>query len=79
MAYIDKNIISSYTSFLEGLSTDNKAELIVLLKKSLKSDKKDKDLSFYKSFGAFGSSKSPKRIFGELKKARKFKKNEISF
>jgi hypothetical protein len=79
MTYIDKNIISSYTAFLEGLSINNKTELIDVLKKSLRANKKNKDTNFYKSFGAFASSKSPKIIFSEIKKARKFRKKEISF
>ena len=79
MNFIDKKIVESYTSLLEGLSSDNKIELIENLSRSLKTEKKDKDKSFYKSFGAFGSKKSPALILKEIRASRNFRKKVISF
>ena len=79
MSYTDKHIVETYTGLLEGLSADNKIELIEKLSKSLKTDIKDKDKKFYSSFGAFASEKSPKEIIKEIKADRKFRKKEISF
>ncbi len=79
MSYTDKHIVETYTGLLEGLSADNKIELIEKLSKSLKTDIKDKEKKFYKSFGAFASDKSPKEIIKEIRADRKFRKKEISF
>ncbi len=79
MSYTDKRIIETYTGLFEGLSFDNKIDLIENLSKSLKKDSKNKDKAFYKSFGAFGSDKSVAAITKEIKASRKFRKKEISF
>jgi hypothetical protein len=79
MSYTDKHIVETYRGLLEGLSIENKIELIDNLSKSVKSGIKDKDKKFYKSFGAFASDKSPKEIIKEIRADRKFRKKEISF
>jgi len=78
MAYIDKHIVETYTDLFEGLNNTHKTDLIESLSKSLKEDEQKKDKKFYKSFGAFGSNKSPEKIISEIKAARKFKTREIS-
>ena len=79
MTFIDKRLVEAYTGLFEGLSFDNKIELIENLSKSLKTEKKDKDEIFYKSFGAFASTKSPRQIVKEIRASRTFKKKEINF
>jgi hypothetical protein len=79
MTYIDKNIIDTYSNLFEGLSSVSKLGLIERLTKSLKKEKSKSDDLFYKSFGAFDSSKSPKKIYSEIKSSRKFRRKEISF
>ena len=78
MNFTDKHIINSYTSLLEGLNSSAKIELIETLTKSLKKEKKTKANVFYKSFGAFASTKSPLAIFKEIKSSRKFRRKDIS-
>lgn len=79
MSFTDKRIVETYSGLLEGLSADNKIELIEQLSKSLKTEKKNADKAFYKSFGAFASDKSPAAIVKEIKASRKFRNKEISF
>lgn len=79
MTYTDKNIVDTYSNLFEGLSSVSKIGLIESLTKSLKKEKTKSDDEFYKSFGAFGSSKSPKKIYSEIKSSRKFRKKEINF
>lgn len=56
----------------------SKIELIEMLTKSLKADKSaKKEDGFYKSFGAFGSDKSPEEIYADIKASRKFRAKEI--
>jgi len=78
MTYINRHIIETYTDLFEGLSSDTKIELIGKLSKSLKSNKRKRELDFFKAFGGFASEKSPKVIASEIRKARKFRKKEIS-
>ena len=78
MNFTDKHIINSYTSLLEGLSPSNKIELIETLTKSLKKEKKSREVIFYKSFGAFASTKSAALIIKEIKTSRKFRRKDIS-
>ncbi|MBX9785128.1 MAG: hypothetical protein K2X48_17715 [Chitinophagaceae bacterium] len=77
MTYTDKHIINAYADILESLSPGGKKELIESLSKSLKKERRKKEMNFYKSFGAFGSSKSALTIIKEIKTARKFSKKEI--
>jgi hypothetical protein len=79
MTYTDRHIVETYTKLLEGLSSLNKMELIESLSKSLKKDKKEKDKSFYKSFGAFDSTKSAEEIIEEIRSSRKFRSKDIKF
>ena len=79
MTYTDKHIVETYSGLLEGLSSKGKTELIENLSKSLKSEKKNKENNFYKSFGAFASEKSAEDIIAEIKSGRKFKRKEIKF
>lgn len=77
MAYAEKHIINAYSTLFEGLSSMSKIELIEILTKSLKADKKAKQKDFYKSFGAFGSDKSAEEIIADIKSSRKFRAKEI--
>jgi hypothetical protein len=79
MTYTDKHIVEIYSGLLEGLSSEGKAELIENLSKSLKTEKKNKESKFYKSFGAFASGKSAEEIIADIKSSRKFRKKEIKF
>ena len=79
MTYTDKHIVETYSGLLEGLSSESKTELIESLSKSLKSEKKNKENNFYKSFGAFASKKSAEEINAEIKSSRKFRRKEIKF
>jgi hypothetical protein len=79
MTYTDKHIVEIYSGLLEGLSSEGKAELIENLSKSLKTEKKNKESKFYKSFGAFASEKSAEEIIADIKSSRKFRKKEIKF
>ena len=79
MTYTERHIVETYSNLFEGLSSTSKMELIENLSKSLKKEKKSKDNSFYKSFGAFGSQKPAKEIIAEIKASRKFRKKEIKF
>ena len=79
MDTIDRNIIDAYTNLFDGLSFLNKIELIERLSKSLKVKDSEKNRKFYRSFGAFESSKSAEEIITDIKSSRKFKNMEISF
>lgn len=79
MSYTDRRIIETYSGMFEGLSSLNKIELIEKLSKSLKKEVVSKDADFYKSFGAFGSEKSPEDIIAEIKSSRRFRDKEINF
>ncbi len=79
MSYTEKKILETYSGLFDGLSTDNKIDLIETLSKSLKKDKKDKDLVFYNSFGAFASNNSPKKIIKEIRSSRKFRTKDLEF
>ena len=77
MTYTDKHIVDTYAELFEGLSPLHKLELIESLSKSLKTKKKYKEETFFKSFGAFASTKSAAEIIKEIKSSRKFRKKEI--
>ncbi len=79
MSYAEKHLVETYSGLFEGLSSLSKIELIENLSKSLKREKKTKDETFYKSFGAFASAKSAEEIIKELKSSIKFRKKEIKF
>ena len=79
MSYTNRHIIETYSGLFEGLSSINKIELIESLSKSLKTESSKKEAKFYKSFGAFGSDKSPEKIISEIKANRNFRNKEISF
>lgn len=79
MNYTDRHIVEAYSELCEGLSSLNKTELIESLSKSLKAEKKTKENTFYKSFGAFSSEKSAEEIIEEIKSARKFRNKELKF
>lgn len=78
MSITDRNIISTYSDLFEGLSSLNKIELIESLSKSLKVKEVTRDKRFYKSFGAFASTKSAEEIISDIKSSRKFRNKEIS-
>lgn len=79
MTFTDKHIINAYSDLLESLRPSVKKELIESLSKSLKWERRKKETNFYKSFGAFVSTKSATTIIKEIKLSRKFRKKEISF
>jgi hypothetical protein len=79
MGYTDKKILETYTGLFDGLSLDNKIDLIETLSKSIKKDTKDKEKRFYSSFGAFASNKSAEKIVKEIRASRKFRTKDISF
>ncbi|CAN5436453.1 hypothetical protein BH11BAC5_BH11BAC5_09510 [soil metagenome] len=79
MTFSDKHIVKTYSELCEGLSSISKIELIERLSQSLRGDKKNRELNFYRSFGAFASTKTPKEIIAEMKLNRKFRKKEIKF
>lgn len=77
MTYTERHIIEAYSELLERLRSESKAELIEHLSKSLKTEKKNSESKFYKSFGAFASEKSAEEIIDDIKSSRKFRKKEI--
>jgi hypothetical protein len=79
MTFTNKHIVETYSNLFEGLSSISKIELIESLTKSLKKKATKSDDKFYKSFGAFSSTKSAEDIYAEIKSNRKFRKREISF
>ena len=79
MSYIEKYIVDTYSGLFEGLSPISKIRLIESLAKSLKTEKETSEKNFYKSFGAFASSKSAEEIISDIKSNRRFRKKEIKF
>ncbi len=77
MTFADKHIVETYSGLLEGLSSEGKTELIENLSKSLNTEKKSKEINFYKSFGAFDSEASAEEIIKDIKSSRKFRMKEI--
>jgi len=53
--------------------------LIESLSKSLKTEKENVEISFYKAFGAFASDKEAEEIIEEIKSSRTFRNKEIEF
>lgn len=79
MSYTDKHIIETYSGLFSGLSAINKLELIEVLTKSIKRERKNKNSRFFKAFGAFAAEKSAEELIAEIKVSRKFKDREIEF
>lgn len=79
MSYTERLIVETYSDLFEGLSSLSKIELIESLSKSLKTEKATTDKKFYKSFGAFSSTKSADEIIRDIKKSRTFKNREVKF
>lgn len=79
MNHTEKHIVESYSALFEGLSASTKIELIENLSKSLKLEKKIKDTKFFKSFGAFSSSKTAEEIVKDIRSSRNFRKKEFKF
>ena len=77
MTVAEKYIVETYSNLFEGLSSISKIELLEKLAKSLKKGQKSRDKEFYKSFGAFGSEKSPEEIAKAIKESRKFNREEL--
>ena len=77
MTYTDKRIVEVYSGLLAGLGSESKTEIIESLSKSLKTENKSRESSFYKSFGAFASGKSAEEIIADIKSSRRFTKKEI--
>ena len=79
MSYTDRKIVETYTGLFDGLSADNKIDLIETLSKSLKKDRSNKESLFYSSFGAFTSGKPAEKIVKEIRSSRKFRTKDFSF
>ncbi len=79
MTYTDRHIVETYSGLFEGLSSMNKIELIESLSKSLKTESKTKETSFYESFGAFASEKTAEAIIADIKSGRNFRRKDIKF
>lgn len=78
MGFVNRHIIDTYTELLENLSESNKNELLENLTRSVKPDSTKKESDFFKSFGAFGSTKKAEKIIKEIRSARKFRKKAIN-
>ena len=78
MSFTDRQIIESYEGLFEGLSSLNKIELIESLSRSLKSDLKEKDATFFNSFGAFPGNRTAEEIIEDIKASRKFSDKDIT-
>jgi hypothetical protein len=79
MSYTDKKIVETYSGLFDGLSADNKIDLIESLSKSLRRDRKDKEKAFFSSVGAFASDKSAEKIIKEIRASRKFRTKDLAF
>jgi len=79
MTFTEKHIVESYASLFAGFSTTTKTVLIESLSKSLKSEKKAKENTFYKSFGALASDKGFEESLSKIKSNKKFRRKEIKF
>ena len=76
-ADINTTLIDSYFTLLKGLSADNKLELIAKLSKSMKTAKKEKDVSWKALFGALKLDQSADDFIKDLKDDRKFSRKSI--
>lgn len=79
MTYSEKKIIESYSDLISSLSSDGKKELIEMLSKSIREDKKMLEKEFFSSFGAFASDKSPEDISNEIRESRNFRDKNLKF
>ncbi|MGO3182777.1 MAG: hypothetical protein ACTIJ9_08100 [Aequorivita sp.] len=77
MSHSEKLIIETYSKLFDGFNAVTKIGLIERLTKSLKKDESKKERDFYKSYGAFGSDKSPEEIINSIKFNRKFTNKEF--
>jgi predicted nucleotidyltransferase len=77
MTTAEKHIVDAYSGLFDGLSSSSKIELLESLAKSLKRNRKTGEKEFFKSYGAFGSSKPAEEIVKEIKDSRKFRKKDI--
>ena len=77
MTVAEKYIVETYSNLFEGLNSISKIELLEKLAKSLKRDRENRNVEFFKSFGAFGSEKSAEVINNELKESRKFIRKDL--
>ncbi len=77
MTYTEKHIVENYSMLFEGLNSLTKIELIASLTQSLKREKTAKKDNFFKSFGAFGSTKRAEEIIDDIRASRKFRAKEI--
>jgi hypothetical protein len=79
MSFTDRHIVDSYATLLDGLDAESKTELIERLSKSLKTERKKNERAFFRSFGAFASSKPAEQIISDIRLSRKFRKKEFKF
>uniref|UniRef100_UPI00404A3F86 hypothetical protein n=1 Tax=Flavobacterium sp. TaxID=239 RepID=UPI00404A3F86 len=79
MTVTERHIIETYAQLFEGLTSVTKIELIEQLTKSLKKEKKSKEATFLKSFGAFDSDKTADELIKEIKESRKFREKDLNF
>jgi len=76
---INNSLIEGYLRMLENLSPGSKLDLISKLTLSVKEDMTKSKKSFYKSFGAWHSSKSADEIINEIRGSRKFERQIEGF
>ncbi len=74
---INTNLIDSYFTLLKSLSPNNKLELISRLSKSMKTSRKNKDMSWKSLFGAMELDQSVEDFVEDLKNERKFTRKSI--
>lgn len=77
MSFTDRHIVNAYAEMLEGLNADSKIKLIERLTETLKVEKKTREKSFFKAFGAFASKQSAEEIIADIRNSRKFRKKQI--
>ncbi len=73
----DRNIVNAYSQLFEGLDSITKLELIEILSRSLRKEKKTTEQFFYDSFGAFASNKSAEDIVDDIRTSRRFNKKDL--
>jgi hypothetical protein len=77
MTTAEKHIVEAYSGLFDGLSSSSKIELLESLAKSLKKNRETREEDFFRSYGAFGSSKPAEEIAGEIKESRKFREKDL--
>ncbi|MCP9770825.1 hypothetical protein EGI22_23220 [Lacihabitans sp. LS3-19] len=79
MTVTEKNIISTFKTFLRSYSLSSRETIYKKVGKSKKTNSKIKEEDFFKTFGSFSDNKSAEEIISNLKNQRNFKTKEITF